>query len=87
MRLLVVEDDEILLDGLKVGLQMCGFTVDAVTSVADADAAIEADRFDAVILDLMLPDGTGLDVLARMRRCGFQINGTSIPVNPGQSFH
>ena len=56
MRLLVVEDDEILLDGLKVGLQMCGFTVDAVTSVADADAAIEADRFDAVILDLMLPD-------------------------------
>lgn len=70
MRLLVVEDDEILLDGLKVGLQMCGFTVDAVTSVADADAAIEADRFDAVILDLMLPDGTGLDVLARMRRSG-----------------
>lgn len=70
MRLLVVEDDEILLDGLKVGLQMCGFTVDAVTSVADADAAIAADRFDAVILDLMLPDGSGLDVLARMRRSG-----------------
>ncbi|HEV7435281.1 MAG TPA: response regulator, partial [Pseudorhizobium sp.] len=70
MRLLVVEDDEILLDGLKVGLQMCGFTVDAVTSVADADAATEADTFDAVILDLMLPDGSGLDVLARMRRSG-----------------
>ncbi|NVP57788.1 response regulator [Mycoplana rhizolycopersici] len=70
MRLLVLEDDEILLDGLKVGLQMCGFTVDAVTSVADADAAIEADRFDAIILDLMLPDGSGLDVLSRMRRSG-----------------
>ncbi|KGE00254.1 response regulator transcription factor [Rhizobium sp. YS-1r] len=70
MRLLVVEDDEILLDGLKVGLQMCGFTVDAVTSVADADAAIDADSFDAIILDLMLPDGSGLDVLARMRRSG-----------------
>lgn len=70
MRLLVVEDDEILLDGLKVGLQMCGFTVDAVTSVADAHAAIDADSFDAIILDLMLPDGSGLDVLATMRRSG-----------------
>ena len=68
MRLLVLDDDEILLDGLKVGLQMCGFTVDTVTSVADANAAIEADRFDAVILDLMLSDGSGLDVLSRMRR-------------------
>ncbi|MBU1313843.1 MAG: response regulator transcription factor [Alphaproteobacteria bacterium] len=70
MRLLVVEDDEILLDGLKVGLQMCGFTVDAVTSVADAQAAVHADSFDAIILDLMLPDGSGLDVLATMRRAG-----------------
>ena len=70
MRLLVVEDDEILLDGLKVGLQMFGFTIDAVTSVADADAAIHADSFDAIILDLMLPDGSGLDVLAKMRRSG-----------------
>jgi two-component system response regulator QseB len=70
MRLLVVEDDEILLDGLKVGLQMCGFTVDAVTCVADADAAVAADSFDALILDLMLPDGSGLDVLAAMRRSG-----------------
>lgn len=70
MRLLVVEDDEILLDGLKVGLQMCGFTVDAVACAADADAAVAADSFDAVILDLMLPDGSGLDVLAAMRRSG-----------------
>lgn len=70
MRLLVVEDDEILLDGLKVGLQMFGFTVDAVACVADADAAVAADSFDAVILDLMLPDGSGLDVLAAMRRSG-----------------
>ncbi len=68
MRLLVVEDDEVLLDGLKVGLQMCGFTVDAVTTVADAQAAVRADTFEAVVLDLMLPDGSGLDVLAAMRR-------------------
>ncbi|GGE39647.1 DNA-binding response regulator [Agaricicola taiwanensis] len=67
MRLLVVEDDEVLADGLKVGLQMCGFTVDMVMTVSDALAAVATDHFDAVVLDLMLPDGSGLDVLAAMR--------------------
>lgn len=36
MRLLVVEDDDVLLDGLRVGLQLAGFTVDAVTTLEDA---------------------------------------------------
>ena len=70
MRLLVVEDDEVLSDGLKVGLNMLGFTVDAVGCVADACEAVAVDRFDAVVLDLMLPDGSGLDVLAQLRASG-----------------
>jgi DNA-binding response OmpR family regulator len=70
MRILVVEDDPVLLDGLKVGLGLSGTTVDTVTTCADACAAIEAIRFDAVVLDLMLPDGSGLDVLASIRRSG-----------------
>ncbi|MBW8283634.1 MAG: response regulator transcription factor [Rhizobium sp.] len=70
MRLLVVEDDEVLSDGLKVGLNMLGFTVDAVGCVADACEAVAIDRFDAVVLDLMLPDGSGLDVLAQLRASG-----------------
>ncbi|PJI40811.1 MAG: DNA-binding response regulator [Rhizobium sp.] len=67
MRLLVVEDDEVLSDGLKVGLNMLGFTVDAVGRVADACEAVAVNRFDAIVLDLMLPDGSGLDVLAQLR--------------------
>lgn len=67
MRLLVVEDDDILLDGLKVGLQLAGFTVDTVTTVADARHALEHAGFDAVVLDVMLPDGTGLDLLRHVR--------------------
>lgn len=70
MRLLVVEDDEVLSDGLKVGLNMLGFTVDAVGRVADACEAVAVDRFDAIVLDLMLPDGSGLDVLAKLRNSG-----------------
>ncbi|MFG1417606.1 response regulator transcription factor [Xanthobacter sp. V0B-10] len=67
MRILVVEDDPVLMDGLKVGLGLSGATVDEVSSCADARAALATGRFDAVVLDLMLPDGSGLDVLAELR--------------------
>lgn len=67
MRILVVEDDPVLMDGLKVGLGLSGATVDEVSTCADARAALAATRFDAVVLDLMLPDGSGLDVLKGLR--------------------
>jgi len=68
MRILVVEDDAVLLDGLKVGLGIHGFTVDAVASCGDARVALTTAEFDAVVLDLMLPDGSGLDILRELRR-------------------
>lgn len=68
MRILVVEDDPMLLDGLTVGLGLAGFTVDAVATCEDALAAVSAQRYAAILLDLMLPDGSGLDVLASLRR-------------------
>ncbi|MBS7813095.1 response regulator [Roseococcus pinisoli] len=67
MKVLVVEDDAILLNGLQVGLGLAGFAVDAVASRAEASAALLASAFDAVVLDLMLPDGSGLDLLAELR--------------------
>jgi two-component system response regulator QseB len=67
MRLLVVEDDPVLSNGLKVGLGLTGATVDQVNNCADALAALSCSAFDAVVLDLMLPDGSGLDVLKKMR--------------------
>src|SRR5258708_31403897 len=70
MRILVVEDDPVLSDGLKVGLGLSGATVDAVATCADACAALAASTFDAVVLDLMLPDGSGLDVLGDIRSAG-----------------
>ena len=67
MRILIVEDDKVLLNGLKVGLGLHGFTIDAVASCGDAQAALAAATFDAIVLDLMLPDGSGLDVLRELR--------------------
>lgn len=67
MRVLLVEDDAVLMNGLQVGLGLAGFTVDAVSTCADASSALRTAVFDAVVLDLMLPDGSGLDVLAELR--------------------
>jgi len=73
MRILVVEDDSVLADGLKVGLRLHGATLDVVASCADGQAALATDEFDAVVLDLMLPDGSGLDLLTSLRAKGDRI--------------
>lgn len=68
MRVLVVEDDEVLQDGLTVGLGLHGFKADAVGTCADALVALETTSFDALVLDIMLPDGSGFDVLRQLRQ-------------------
>jgi len=67
MRVLVVEDDPILLDGLAVGLSLHGMTIDGVKTCEDSLAALATTRFNAVVLDIMLPDGSGIDVLRFLR--------------------
>jgi DNA-binding response OmpR family regulator len=67
MRLLVVEDNEELSGLLARGLTQAGFFVDVVGAAEPAILAAETRRYAAVILDLGLPDGDGLDVLKAMR--------------------
>lgn len=68
MRVLVVEDDPILSNGLQAGLALAGATVDAVETCGDAAAALATTRYSAIVLDIMLPDGSGLDLLRVLRR-------------------
>jgi two-component system, OmpR family, response regulator QseB len=70
MRILVVEDDPVLSDGIKAGLGLFGATLDIVANCADGRAALAASEFDALVLDLMLPDCSGLDLLTEMRAGG-----------------
>jgi len=67
MRVLIIEDDEVLLDGLKTGLALEGFTADAVETIEDARLAADSVDYDAVVLDIALPDGSGLDLLRSWR--------------------
>lgn len=67
MRLLIVEDDPLLGDGLAQGLRALGFVVDWVSSGEQADAALTTTAFDLIVLDLGLPGRDGLHWLARWR--------------------
>ncbi len=67
MRILVAEDDPILADGLTRGLRQGGYAVDWVQNGAEAEAALAANAFDLLILDLGLPKVPGLDVLRKLR--------------------
>jgi two-component system response regulator QseB len=70
MRILLVEDDAILRGGIKAGLTLEGLTVDDVGTAQDARLAVTGSDYDAVVLDVGLPDGSGLTVLEDWRRAG-----------------
>lgn len=73
MRVLLVEDDGLLGEGLRAGLAQAGFAVDWVREGPDALHALETTPFAAVILDLGLPGLNGLDVLRRVRARGGKV--------------
>ena len=70
MRILLVEDDPELGDGLTIGLRQAGFAVDWVRDGNAADHALHAESFDLVVLDLGLPRLSGMEVLTRARARG-----------------
>ena len=70
MRILLVEDDPALHDVMTQSLQSLGHRVDGATNIADAQHWWRVQPFDAVLLDLNLPDGSGLTALREARSRG-----------------
>jgi two-component system OmpR family response regulator len=75
VRILIVEDDAVLSDGLTRSLRQSGYSVDSVKDGAAADAALTTSAFDLVVLDLGLPKLSGFEVLRRLRG-----RGATVPV-------
>ncbi len=67
MRILLIEDDRLIGDGLNTGLSKLGFTVDWFTGGEDGFEALFQAPYDAVVLDLGLPDKDGLSILKEWR--------------------
>jgi two-component system, OmpR family, response regulator QseB len=70
MRILLVEDDELLGDGLRAGLAQYGYTVDWLKDGFTADQALRTENFDVVVLDIGLPKLLGIQVLQNLRSRG-----------------
>lgn len=75
MRILLVEDDELMGNGLYLGLLQDSHTVDWVKDGIAAFIALEVEQFDCMVLDLTLPRLSGLGLLKKLRK-----NGNPIPV-------
>ncbi|MDP3007909.1 MAG: response regulator [Methylococcales bacterium] len=67
MRLLLVEDDEILGDGLVAGLKMEGYAVDWLTNGRLADEALKTNSYELIVLDWNLPEMNGMEILRALR--------------------
>ncbi len=67
MRILLVEDDALLGDGLATGLRQAGYTVDWLMDGQTAVYALQSETFDAVVLDLGIPRLSGMELLKHLR--------------------
>ncbi|MEJ1297787.1 MAG: response regulator [Candidatus Sedimenticola sp. (ex Thyasira tokunagai)] len=70
MRVLLVEDDPLLGDGIAVGLEQLGYTVDWVQDGNQAEHALQDEAFDLTVLDIGLPGQDGLTLLKKVRSSG-----------------
>jgi two-component system phosphate regulon response regulator PhoB len=67
-RLLVVEDDDTIRDTVSEAMELEGFTVTAATNGQSAWELLRRERFDLVVMDLMLPGMNGLDLCRQLRQ-------------------
>jgi len=67
-RILLLEDDLSLIDGLSYSLKKQGFEIDIARTVKEADSFLNNGKYDLLILDVSLPDGSGFDVCKKVRQ-------------------
>jgi DNA-binding response OmpR family regulator len=73
MRLLIIEDEARIAELVKQGLERAGFAADIISLWRDGREALALMPYDAMILDLGLPDGDGTEILRELRASGSQL--------------
>ena len=78
MKTLLVEDHEESRNTLATLLSRCGHTTTTAASAAEALAALDEKRIEVLICDLGLPDGDGLDVVAKAKQLNPYIKAIAV---------
>lgn len=73
MRLLLVEDDALLGEGIRAGLTQEGYAVDWVQNAFDAEEALATTAYDGGVFDINMPKKTGLELLREQRAAGLKM--------------
>ncbi len=72
-KLLLLEDDRSLIDGLTYSLKKNGFGVEVARTIKEAEKALAGQGFDLLLLDVTLPDGTGFALCEKLRQSGNRV--------------
>lgn len=75
MRILIVEDDELVAEAVARGLTLSGFAVDRTGSAESAESALRSETFDLAVVDIGLPGADGLTLVRRLRN-----EGSGLPI-------
>lgn len=73
MKLLLVEDNQLLVRELQKQLKQAGYVVDITHGAIEADYLVQETQYDCVVLDIGLPDGNGLELLQAWRKKGLDM--------------
>ena len=74
MKVLIVEDDASLREIMLRALRQEGYVVESASNFSEADMKVAGYNYDCILLDIMLPDGNGLELLEHLRRMGKREN-------------
>ena len=70
MRILIVEDEPLVAQGLKQGLEQLRYTVDVASSAEEAESFVQYESFDMALVDIGLPKADGLHFIRQLRARG-----------------
>ena len=83
MKILIIEDEKQLLDSIMTFLQESGMNCDKASSLAEAIEKIDSSEYDCIVLDIGLPDGSGLKIIGEMQK---KDNQTAIVIVSAKKF-
>lgn len=72
MKVLIVEDDDKISQFIQKGLKESGFAVDSASKGLDGLHLAQENEYDAIVMDIMLPEVSGFDIIERLRQVGVQ---------------